>query len=209
MEVCCIVELIQSKPTHDSWSPIWRLKNSISNYSGDVLVTAGAFLRRGFAVIHTQSFHLFIQRFLQPWAESACANTVHYLSFKGLMIHHPLFLLAPSKVISSLASHSLIGIQRLRENLSHLLSQVPFKEICHCGRAVYHLLHVPSAQPQDVSTQIGLCALLKDTDTMLFQPLSRNNIYIHASNVVDTKAGRNTLKQGNIRSVSSCVCVCL
>lgn len=64
---------------------------------------------------------------LQPWAESARANAVHYLSFKAIMTHHPLFLPAPSKVISSPASHSLIGIQRLQENLSHLLSQVPLK----------------------------------------------------------------------------------
>lgn len=141
-QVCCAVAVITSKLMHDSLEPVRRLRNSISNYAGDIIVTVGTILRKGPAVIHRQSFHLFIRRFLQPWAESACANAVHYLSFKGIMTHHPLFLLAPSKVIPSPTSHSLIGIQRLRENLSHLLSQVPFKEIFHCGRAVYHFLHV-------------------------------------------------------------------
>lgn len=116
---------------NQSWGMIhdrrWRLKNSIWNYSRDILVTVGAILRRGLAVIHTRSFHLFIRCFVQPWAESACANAVRYLSFKGIMTHHRLFLLAPSKVISSPASHSLIGIQRLKDTLSPLRSQVPFK----------------------------------------------------------------------------------
>lgn len=143
MCVCCDVAVITSKPMHDSLEPIWRLKNSSSNYTGDILVTVVTILRKGLAVIHRQSFHLFIQRFLQPWTESACANEVHYLSFRGIMTHHPLFLLAPSKVILSLASHSLIRIQRLQENLSHLLSQLPLKRY-FSGRTFYHLLHVPS-----------------------------------------------------------------
>lgn len=86
-------------------------------------MTTGAIL----AAIHRSAFHLCIECFLQPWAESAYANAVHYLSFSGIMTHHPLFLLAPSKVIPSPASHSLIRIQRPQENLSHLLSQVPLK----------------------------------------------------------------------------------
>ena len=167
MWVCCGVAVITSKLTHDSLVPIWRMKNSISNRTGDIPVTVGTILRKGLAVIHRQSFHLFIQRFLQPWAESACANAVHYLSFKGIMTHHPLFLLAPSKVIPSTASHSLIRIQRLQENLSHLLSQVPLKRYF---TAVEHFIICRTwpqcvAVREDSSTKAGqlrLPALLED-----------------------------------------------
>lgn len=100
--------------------------------------------RKGLDVIHRQFFHLFIQCFLYPWAESACANAVHYLSFKGIMIHHPLFLLAPSKVIPSPASYSLIRIQRLQEKLISSALLCAFKEIFHCSGTFYHLMHVPT-----------------------------------------------------------------
>lgn len=126
--------------------------------------------KKGLAVIHRQSFHLFIQRFLQPWAESACANAGHYLSFKGIMTHHPLFLLAPSKVIPSPASHSLIRIQRLQENLSHLLSQVPLKRYftavehfiiyCTCPQCVAIQDDSNTQKPDNLPIQTGLCALL-------------------------------------------------
>lgn len=41
VKVCCAVAVITSKPMHDSLQPTRRLKNSILNYTGDILVTVG------------------------------------------------------------------------------------------------------------------------------------------------------------------------
>lgn len=83
--------------------------------------------RKDLDVIHRQLFHLLNQCFLLPWAESACANTLYFLSFKAIMTHHPMFLPAASKVILSPASDSVVRIQRLQENLARLPSQGPLK----------------------------------------------------------------------------------
>lgn len=185
--------------------PIWRLKNSISNYTGDIFVIVGTILRKGLAVIHRQSFHLFIQRFLQPWAESACANAGHYLSFKGIMTHHPLFLLAPSKVIPSPASHSLIRIQRLQENLSHLLSQVPLKRYftavehfiiyCTCPQCVA-VQEDSTTKARQFTHPQGSVPCSGHSDKMLFPSLSRKEIHTYIRcrfSVVDTKTGQSLI----------------
>lgn len=41
VKVCRAAAVITSKPTHDSLQPTRRLKNSILNYTGDILVTVG------------------------------------------------------------------------------------------------------------------------------------------------------------------------
>ena len=118
--------------------------------------------RKSLDLIHSQSFHLFIQCFLHPWAGSACANAVYYLSFKGIMTHHPQFLLAASKVTPSPASHSLIGIQRLKENF---LSALPgaFKEIFHGGRTFYHRLPMLTVYSYSTTKKQVMCQSKQDS----------------------------------------------
>lgn len=122
-------------------------------------------------------------------AESACANAVHYLSFKDIMTHHPLFLLAPSKVIPSPASHSLIGIQRRQENLSHLLSQVLLKRYF---TAVEHFI-IYCTCPQCVAIQ-------EDSTAKASVPCSRTLSIVSilerdkAIQCINTKTGQTLIR---------------
>ena len=124
------------------------------------------------------------------------------------MTHHPLFLLAQSKVIPSPASHSLIGIQRLQENLSHLLSQVLLKRyftavepfvICRTLHSVCLFGKTQQQRARQFAAPNRVSALLKDT--IWFQ--SGKFPQIHPMNYYKNNTHFNALLNKQQRNITS------